>query len=332
MQPGSENDSTAPVVPLEPHALHGGSPRPTALVWQASPGSEGAHVVLADSGGFVAVARVGSALAKAGPAASPMAELDVPISFPLWVPKLRSKVADASETGAKTKEKDAPAVDAMEAVKILADLEAEEADSDEDEDGEGDVSLQALSARKERRAAAAAAAAAASASKSSTASGDADLQISVSGMKRAHGFVDADGEGDDGVGGLKYTGPPEGEEDDHGGGRGRRRGYGVDVADLIADGKIITADRLEAHMFTVGRYVKEVYGLVAPQRAFQPGSTRGKKASAAASGGMRPVRRYLCWNAVGAITSRQDSLQHTINIDFVDSVSDSNCLAGGYGP
>jgi len=139
------------------------------------------------------------------------------------------------------------------------------------------------------------------------------VNVSISAIKRKHGYLDdeQDGEGgagDEGLGTLRRAQAGRGDGDDDL--DDTERAAEAAVAHLMADGKVVTTDVLERHVVTTGRYVKEVYGLVAPQAPFQPAATRNKAAK----------KRYLCWNGFGCIVSRREVTGASISIEFADSM------------
>lgn len=192
-------------------------------------------------------------------------------------------------------------------------------DDDEDDDDELDEAEEAKKATAELAAKEKAAAAGGKDKKKGGKGGKSDddddddsAVIDIGAMKRKHGFVDADEDGEDGLGGLKRlddAGGPSAsnamDEDEDDGPRAGKRGGGGGgggVLDLAVASKFAS------------RHTTDIYGLVPPQQPFQPNATMG---TSSASGARKT--RYLCWNAVGAIVKREEGLDSTISFDFTDS-------------
>jgi Minichromosome loss protein, Mcl1, middle region len=128
-----------------------------------------------------------------------------------------------------------------------------------------------------------------------------EVESSLANMKRSLGFVDDD----------EYGLRPAGDVELSSKGAGQIAG----LAELIESGAMVTTSMLERHTYSTSRFIKEIYGLVAPQLPFVPGSTTWKGGDSRGRG----ARRYLQWNTVGSIVSRLDGEIRTISIEFINT-------------
>lgn len=134
---------------------------------------------------------------------------------------------------------------------------------------------------------------------------DEDNVISPRDIKSGLGFIDDDEDGD-------------GSESPDGISNGIRRREIIDRADRgggYGGPAINTGEVVRKAVEKAVRAVEAGHGLVDPQPPFQSGSTAY---SGPAKAG-RAQRRYLVWNAHGAITSRKEALRTTVDVEFENS-------------
>ena len=125
--------------------------------------------------------------------------------------------------------------------------------------------------------------------------GDENVLASLTAVKSKYGYREKGADGAQ----LDEAGAGAARGGGGGGGGGSDSSAPVDVNDLM-----------RRMLPRLTRLIERQHGLSAPQPPFQSGST-------AYSG--RPAKRYLAWNLVGAVTSRRDADQTTIDVDFADT-------------
>ena len=317
-RPGEDDDasrSATTEVRLGPPGMtYNTYPRPCAVAWPLLASGAAPSLLLLDLEGVLMTVKIGALLQDGTPAAarthgggeSAAEALAEPPSWPLLARPPRA--ADAT-TAASTAAGGVAAVRAAAAAATSRLIrpppagggygDAEAGEDNDDIDDDDDVELEAIPG-----ASSGAAASARQRPGETRPSGEDDpLELSVAAIARSHGYVNDDDEG-----GPRLLA-------DAGRGGTTTAGDGA-VESMIESGRFVTVDALESHTIATGRYIREVYGLVAPQAPFQSGSS----SFSARGGARRGARRYLQWNAVGAITLRAESGGGgAIDIDFADT-------------
>lgn len=144
----------------------------------------------------------------------------------------------------------------------------------------------------------------AEAHESSSQPSEGEAEISLAKEKARLGFVEGEEDGEEG-GGLRRIDADEDDED---------KGAVVDmeVVQAMVQRRVNVA--MERAAETAVAHVKETFGLVPPQAAFQPGSTHFKEMQ-----GRGVAKRYLVWNGSGSVTTRQEALANYIDIEYTES-------------
>jgi trimeric autotransporter adhesin len=290
----------------------------TSMVWP----EDGRSVVFVDSNGSIGAARVHAILTRNG-GGSPKE----PVASFVWPLTVAAEAAEApvgtsataaAALAAATATTAAAAAPAPSKRAAYVDGEAMEADDDaEEEASEAGVGAAADSGATQAAAAAsllvtealaaakalgkatsAAALLTTSSAAAAAAEDDGPAEVSLSAEKRAHGFVDADGSGDEG-GGLRsiYHPPAPSAAAGMGGPR-------FNMNEMVS--------RVTSRIM---RDIEDRLGLVPMQSPFQSGSTPfpPRKGARAVS------KRYIVWNAAGAITSRKEGPSTKVSIEFEDA-------------
>lgn len=242
--------------------------------------SSGEHIFYVDVDGHLGVSRV-SSLSRDAPTGKGTAveALTQPLAWPIMAPPPKPKASRAA---------------ASDRTKYM-DGEAAESEGEGAAPGTGGADDAAAAAPRPK-------------STVTPASDPGDADISISATKRQFGFVDAEEEDEDGIAGLRRM------DDLPGGGSG----MGISEAalrDAMDAGHIVTPDQLQRSIVTAGKFIQDVFGLVPAQAAFTPGETPFRRIIRS----HQSQRRYITWNAIGAIISRREPLSFAVSIDFTDS-------------